>query len=181
MENLANCLQISSFALDRQVVLPLHPPISSSRFRLSVQFCISCKSSIFEHQDNFDLWIWKQKGLYSKFGLNPIDVYLTILIGNSTQFLETLSGLAHIRAFGWQKENHLKNDMLLDTSQRPFYQLFMIQQWLNLVLQLICAGLAFLVVVLAVELRSTVSPGFTGVALVNIINLALNMADVINS
>jgi ATP-binding cassette, subfamily C (CFTR/MRP), member 1 len=71
--------------------------------------------------------------------------------------------------------------MLLDTSQRPFYQLFMIQQWLNLVLQLICAGLAFLVVVLAVELQSTVSPGFTGVALVNIISLALNMADVINS
>jgi ATP-binding cassette subfamily C (CFTR/MRP) protein 1 len=57
----------------------------------------------------------------------------------------------------------------------------MIQQWLNLVLQLICAGLAFLVVVLAVELQSTVSPGFTGVALVNIISLALNMADVINS
>ena len=113
--------------------------------------------------------------------MKSIDVYRTILIADSTQFLETLSGLAHIRAFGWQKENRVKNDLLLDTSQRPFYQLFMIQQWLNLVLQLICAGLAFLVVVLAVELQSNVSPGFTGVALVNIISLALNMADVINS
>ncbi len=57
----------------------------------------------------------------------------------------------------------------------------MIQQWLNLVLQLICAGIALFVVVLAVELRSTASPGFTGVALVNVISLALNMTDVINS
>jgi hypothetical protein len=56
----------------------------------------------------------------------------------------------------------------------------MIQQWLNFVLQVMCGGLAFLVVVLAVVLKSNFSIGFTGVALVNISSLAGNMAAVVS-
>jgi ATP-binding cassette subfamily C (CFTR/MRP) protein 1 len=55
----------------------------------------------------------------------------------------------------------------------------MVERWLTLVLDLICAGIAFLVVTLAVQLRTTISPGFTGVSLVNIITLATNLGDFI--
>jgi ATP-binding cassette subfamily C (CFTR/MRP) protein 1 len=58
----------------------------------------------------------------------------------------------------------------LDTSQKPFYLLFMIQRWLTVVLDLVSGALALVVTGLAVGLRTNVSPGFTGVALVNIIN-----------
>ncbi|KAF7853664.1 hypothetical protein EAF04_010655 [Stromatinia cepivora] len=78
-----------------------------------------------------------------------------------SHFLETISGLAHIRAFNWTEESCATNHKLLDISQRPFYLLFMIQRWLNLVLDLFCGGIAFLVVTLAVTLRDhgSASPG----------------------
>lgn len=98
---------------------------------------------------------------------------------SSTQFLETLNGLAHIRAFKWQTGSLAKANDLLDISQQPFYLLFMVQRWLALVLDLTCAGLAFLIVTLAVQLRS--SPGFTGVALLNIITLGTNIGDFIKA
>lgn len=77
----------------------------------------------------------------------------------STQFLESLSGLVSLRAFGWQEDNHTLNNELLDTSQKPFYLLFMIQRWLTLVMDLLGMGLALVVVGLAVKLRDSVSPG----------------------
>ncbi|KAH8908368.1 multidrug resistance-like protein [Coniochaeta sp. PMI_546] len=89
-----------------------------------------------------------------------------------TQFLETLSGLATIRAFGWSAPAKAHNHSLIDKSQRPFYLLLMVQQWLELVLNLVTAALAVLVVGLAVKLRGSVSAGLTGVSLVQLITLA---------
>jgi ATP-binding cassette subfamily C (CFTR/MRP) protein 1 len=87
-----------------------------------------------------------------------------------TQFLESLSGLATIRAFGWQEQSEALNKELLDASQKPFYLLFMIQRWLTLVLDLVGMALALIVVGLSVQLRDSVSAGFAGVSLVNIIS-----------
>ncbi|KAI0113784.1 multidrug resistance-like protein [Nemania sp. FL0031] len=89
-----------------------------------------------------------------------------------TQFLETLSGLVTIRAFGWSAAAVATNHSLVDKSQRPFYLLLMVQQWLTLVLNLITAALAILVVGLAVKLRDSVSASLTGVSLVQLITLA---------
>jgi ABC-type multidrug transport system fused ATPase/permease subunit len=86
-----------------------------------------------------------------------------------SQFLECLSGLVTIRAFGWGKALEKKNLKLLDQSQRPFYQLFAVQRWLTLVLDLLVAALATLLIVLVVTLRGTLSSGFVGVALLNVI------------
>jgi ATP-binding cassette, subfamily C (CFTR/MRP), member 1 len=86
------------------------------------------------------------------------------------QFLETLSGLSTIRAFGWTKPAIDENHELVDRSQRPFYLLLMVQQWLTLVLDLTTAALALLVVGLAVKLRDSVSVGLTGVSLVQLIS-----------
>ncbi|KAK8079856.1 hypothetical protein PG997_007674 [Apiospora hydei] len=89
-----------------------------------------------------------------------------------TQFIETLAGLATIRAFSWEGASTELNHDLVDRSQKPFYLLLMVQQWLVLVLDLIVAALALLVVGLAVRLRDTVSIGFTGVSLVQLITFA---------
>jgi ABC-type multidrug transport system fused ATPase/permease subunit len=89
-----------------------------------------------------------------------------------SQFLETLSGLITIRAFGWSTPALVHSQSLIDRSQRPFYLLLMVQQWLTLVLNLVTAGLAVLVVGLAVKFRDSVSAGLTAVSLVQLITLA---------
>ncbi|KAF2638302.1 putative ABC multidrug transporter [Massarina eburnea CBS 473.64] len=87
-----------------------------------------------------------------------------------TQFVETLDGLATVRAFSWQQPCIDRNHELVDGSQRPFYLMYTIQRWLSLVLDLVIGVLAVLVVAIAVALRDTVSPGFTGVSLTQIIS-----------
>lgn len=97
-----------------------------------------------------------------------------------TQFIESLAGLATLRAFNWQEPSRELNLELLDISQKPFYLMKMIQQWLSLVLNLVSMGLALVVVGLAVKLRESVSPGLTGVALVNIISFAGTLHDLVS-
>ncbi|KAF5023670.1 hypothetical protein F66182_4236 [Fusarium sp. NRRL 66182] len=89
-----------------------------------------------------------------------------------TQFLETLSGLATIRAFGWKSAVIQANHVLVDRSQRPFYLLMIVQRWLVLVLDLTTAALALLLVGLAVRLRDQVDVGLSGVSLVQLISLS---------
>ncbi|KAK8101492.1 hypothetical protein PG999_011866 [Apiospora kogelbergensis] len=97
------------------------------------------------------------------------------------QFLETLGGLATIRAFGWQEDLVLRADERLDASQKPFYLLYSIQRWLNLVLDLIVAVVAIVLVAIAVSLRKGTSVGFTGVALFNIMTLSAALKSAISS
>ncbi|KAF5540282.1 multidrug resistance-associated 1 [Fusarium mexicanum] len=89
-----------------------------------------------------------------------------------TQFLETLSGLATIRAFGWRDAVIEANNTLVDRSQTPFYLLMIVQRWLVLVLDLTTAALALLLVGLAVRLRGEADVGLTGVSLVQLISLS---------
>ncbi|EHK99656.1 putative Metal resistance protein YCF1 [Glarea lozoyensis 74030] len=53
-----------------------------------------------------------------------------------TQFMESLSGLATIRAFGWRNALEKHNSEMLDQSQKPFYLLFAVQRvaMLNVIL-----------------------------------------------
>jgi ATP-binding cassette subfamily C (CFTR/MRP) protein 1 len=76
-----------------------------------------------------------------------------------TQFIESLSGLATLRAFGWQAANEALNNELLDDNQRPVYLLYMIQRWLTLVMDFISMGLALVVVGLSLKLRDSASVG----------------------
>ncbi|EPS38832.1 hypothetical protein H072_7417 [Dactylellina haptotyla CBS 200.50] len=87
-----------------------------------------------------------------------------------TLFLESLEGLSTIRAFSWQKDFISKNHEVVDTAQKPFYLLANIQKWLTLVLDLMTAALAVIVVSIAVVTRESVSVGFTGVALTQIMS-----------
>ncbi|KAH6607531.1 hypothetical protein Trco_003844 [Trichoderma cornu-damae] len=89
-----------------------------------------------------------------------------------TQFMETLSGISAIRAFGWQKQAMLKHHQLVDRSQQPFYLLIMVQRWLVLVLDLTTTALALLTVGFSVKLRGSVSAGLAGVSLVQLISMS---------
>ncbi|KAL8819211.1 MAG: hypothetical protein Q9223_002310 [Gallowayella weberi] len=86
-----------------------------------------------------------------------------------SQFTEMMAGLTTVRAFGWQNALETKNRMLLDRSQRPFYLLFSVQRWLQLVLDLLVTAVAVMLVILVVELRGFLSGAYVGVALLNVI------------
>ncbi|OBT89053.1 hypothetical protein VE02_02018 [Pseudogymnoascus sp. 03VT05] len=85
-----------------------------------------------------------------------------------SQFLETVNGVACIRAYGWSEEYTEQNYNTLNRSQKPYYLLWCIQRWLTLVLDLLNAGVATLVVALATNFEGG-STGFLGVALFNIV------------
>ncbi|KAI1263553.1 P-loop containing nucleoside triphosphate hydrolase protein [Xylariaceae sp. FL1019] len=96
-----------------------------------------------------------------------------------SHFLESLDGLSTIHAFGWTGEYVAKNAKLLNESQKPYYLLLCVQRWLVLVLDLIVAGLAVLIVGLAVGLRSKISPGLLGIALAQLTSLSLALTQLI--
>jgi len=83
----------------------------------------------------------------------------------NASFLETLEGVATIRAFGWQRSFVNDNVKKLDLSVRPSYLMMCIQRWLNVVLDLTVLGLAMLVISLAVGLKGTTTGGQIGIAL----------------
>lgn len=94
-----------------------------------------------------------------------------------TQFTETLNGLITVRAFGWQRDLQAEHHKLLQRSQRPYYVLFVIQRWLNLVLDLFVAGIAIILVVLTVFVHNI---GPIGVSLIALISFNQQLSELIN-
>ncbi|VUC23771.1 unnamed protein product [Clonostachys rosea] len=97
-----------------------------------------------------------------------------------THFIETLSGLATVRAFGWEDGFERQNRVGLDNSQRPFFVLATIQRWLNLVLDLMVSVMGIVVAIAAVGLRGTINPGFLGLALVNVMTLGTSLKSLVS-
>lgn len=89
-----------------------------------------------------------------------------------SQFLEALNGLSSIRAYGWTEDYHRRNQIALDASQRPSYLLYCIQRWIGLVLDLIVAGIAAIVVAVAISMKGSPSMNLLGIALFNIVNFS---------
>lgn len=78
---------------------------------------------------------------------------------------------------GFVSDDIQKNALLVDTSQRPAYLLSMIQQWLNVVLELVVAVLATVLTALAVQLHS--NSGFTGASLVTLMSFGENLSGIV--
>lgn len=95
----------------------------------------------------------------------------------STNFLDTIKGVATIRAFHWTEDAIALNTQLLDTSQRPAYLLSMVQRWLAFVLGMVVSVIAILVVTLATQLHS--NKGFTGASMVSIMSVGKTLANLI--
>ncbi|XWW92149.1 hypothetical protein V2A60_000071 [Cordyceps javanica] len=96
-----------------------------------------------------------------------------------TKFGETASGLATIRANGLVGEMRKKFVEKFDRSQEPFYLLFMAQRWLQLVLELVVAGLAVAIAGVAVGLRGRVAAGAVGVAFLNVTTIGSTLTNFI--
>lgn len=86
-----------------------------------------------------------------------------------SHFLETLSGVVTIRAYGWQKAYTMRNIAHINESQKPFYALLSVQQWLGLVLDLVAAGIAVVLATIAVKSKGKTDSGLIGLALVNVV------------
>lgn len=86
-----------------------------------------------------------------------------------TQFTETLAGLATVRSFGWSEGLMRDYQKHLNTSQRPYYLMFCIQRWLQVVLNLFVAGVAVFLVSLALRVSGASSQGSIALALVNLV------------
>lgn len=87
-----------------------------------------------------------------------------------TYFVETADGLIHIHAFGWQEQNMAQGYKLLDNSQKPYYLMLCIQQWLGLVLGLLTTVVAFTLVSVVVWARSSSSGPAVGLSFLSILN-----------
>jgi ATP-binding cassette subfamily C (CFTR/MRP) protein 1 len=82
-----------------------------------------------------------------------------------SHFLETTSGASTIRGFGWQTAFRKAHETALDNSQKPFYMLLSIQQWLTLMLDLLVWVVAVALVATTILLKGHGSAGSLGVAL----------------
>lgn len=97
-----------------------------------------------------------------------------------TQFSEALAGLSTIRSFGWSAAFLLDNHRRLDTSQKPFYTMFCIQRWLQVVLDLFVAGMALVLVAFSVNFSGSTNKGAIGLAMVNLIGFNQTLTHVID-
>lgn len=79
--------------------------------------------------------------------------------------LETVEGITTIRAFQWQQKFAAENTFRLANSQRPSYLRLCLQRLLNIVLDLLIAGIAVGVIALTVYLRGTTTGQRVGIAL----------------
>ncbi|ETS83153.1 hypothetical protein PFICI_05029 [Pestalotiopsis fici W106-1] len=80
-------------------------------------------------------------------------------------FLETVEGVTTIRAFQAHEKAEVAHLEYLDFSQRPFYILFCLQRWLNIVLDLLVGAIGVGVITVAVTLRGATSAAQVGLAL----------------
>jgi ABC-type multidrug transport system fused ATPase/permease subunit len=97
-----------------------------------------------------------------------------------THFTETLAGASTVRAFGWSDAFLDENTRRLNASQKPFYLMFCIQRWLQVVLDLFVAGLALVLVALALRVTGATSQGAIGLALVNLLEFSQTLTLVID-
>lgn len=107
---------------------------------------------------------WIQKFyLETSRQLRFLDLETRSLVNSS--FLETLEGVATIRAFGWQRAFIDDNIKKLDLSLGPWYLMMCLQRWLNIVMDMIVLVIAMLVISLAVYFKGTITSGQVGIAL----------------
>ncbi|KAJ6570148.1 ABC transporter, partial [Mycena vulgaris] len=88
-----------------------------------------------------------------------------------THFSESLSGLATIRAYGVAERFRLDNERLVDVENRAYWLSVTNQRWLGIRLDFLGSLLTFVVSMLAVGARFTVSPSQTGVVLAYILSV----------
>jgi ATP-binding cassette subfamily C (CFTR/MRP) protein 1 len=93
-----------------------------------------------------------------------------------SQFTEMLAGLSTVRAFGWSSDYFADSMRLLDSSQKPFYTMFCIQRWLQVALDLFVAGMALVLVSMALRISGSSTQASIGLAMVNLISFNMTLS-----
>ncbi|KAF8072009.1 ABC transporter [Lyophyllum atratum] len=88
-----------------------------------------------------------------------------------SHFSESLSGLATIRAYGESERFRLDNERRVDVENRAYWLTVTNQRWLGIRLDFLGALLTFVVSLLAVGTRFTISPAQTGLVLSYILSV----------
>ncbi|KAG6854376.1 hypothetical protein C0991_007367 [Blastosporella zonata] len=88
-----------------------------------------------------------------------------------SHFSESLSGLATIRAYGESERFRLDNEARVDVENRAYWLTVTNQRWLGIRLDFLGALLTFIVAMLAVGTRFTISPAQTGLVLSYILSV----------
>jgi ATP-binding cassette, subfamily C (CFTR/MRP), member 1 len=91
------------------------------------------------------------------------------------QFGESLTGLATIRAYGKQQQFCRVNEQSLDVMNRAYYLTIVNQRWLGIRLDLVGDLLIFVVALLVVSSRFSVSPSLSGLVLSYCIQVVSSM------
>lgn len=89
-----------------------------------------------------------------------------------THVTESSSGMAHIRSFGWQYYFQSEFIQRLDSSQKPYYYLYCIQQWLTFVLDTMTFVSAVTLVSISLVFPQSTSDSAIGLALLNLISFS---------
>ncbi|KAJ5823864.1 ABC transporter transmembrane domain type 1 [Penicillium robsamsonii] len=89
----------------------------------------------------------------------------------NNSFVETVQGIATVRAFGWENAYALDNSRALDAAQIPSYTLHSLDQWLGFVMDLIVAGVALVNVAFIVTFKGSMTAGDVGISMNVILNL----------
>lgn len=94
---------------------------------------------------------------------------------------ESITGLEHIRAFGWEKKCLSQSLDLLDYSQKSFYYLYCLQRWLLLVLDLIAGFIAVILVTIALNWKETTTQPALGLALLGLLSYSLALRNLVRN
>ncbi|KAJ6779326.1 hypothetical protein PWT90_02509 [Aphanocladium album] len=81
-----------------------------------------------------------------------------------TYFEETAAGLSHLQALQWDTKNIERGFALLEESQKPYYVMFAIQQWLALVLGLVTGTIGVGLIALALYVKDGSSESSIGLS-----------------
>ncbi|KAJ5929513.1 hypothetical protein N7454_006463 [Penicillium verhagenii] len=98
-----------------------------------------------------------------------------------SHFLEAMQGVTILKALGWRSHFQEAFENNFRHSQRPFYMLYCIQQWLTLVLDLISGGMAVVLIAITASLRGNFSGGSVGVALYMVMTFNQSLTQLINT
>lgn len=96
-----------------------------------------------------------------------------------TSFQESVVGAPTIRAFGWKRQYRARNDLLIDTSQRPEYLQYCIQQWLTFTIDIIITVVVVILLTIVVKLRNKFDAGSVGVSLTAVVAFNTTISRVI--
>jgi ATP-binding cassette subfamily C (CFTR/MRP) protein 1 len=123
-------------------------------------------------------WIIQRYYLRTFRQLRLLDLELKSAI--HAALTETIEGVVTIRGSAWQTRLESKFQSKVGSSQRAVYLLYMIQRWLNFVLEYIAAASATLLVALATQPSRTTSPSTFGVGCVSLIGFSQSLSQFIS-